>query len=167
MKRTLNFIRDCYRQRDWAASLFGIVILVTSVATLSILFSKQMQVAALKRFHLASDNYGVWAIHQFVPSMYNFENKIVFSNLATNLDDVDEQDATLITDTLNHFPARHVTFGDFRKQQFGERDHATFRMVSSFQNQRLISTWQIDKRDGILWVTRVEEQLTEASDQNE
>ena len=167
MKRTINFIRDCYRQRDWAASLLGLAILATSVAALSILFSKQMRVASLKRFHLASDNYSVWAAHQFVPSMYNFENKIVFSNLATNPDDVDDQDPTLVKDTLNHFPARRITFGDFRKRQFGEYDQATFQMTSTFQNQRLVSTWKIDKRDGRLWVTRVDEQLTEASDQDE
>ena len=167
MKRTLNFIRDCYRQRDWAASLLGVAILATSLAALSILFSKQMKVASLERFHLASDSYGIWAAHQLVPSMYNFENKIVFSNLADNFDDVDDQDPTLITQTLNHFPARHVTFGHFRKQHFGKHDQATFQMTSSFQNQRLKSTWKIDKRDGKLWVTRVDKQLTEVSDQDE
>ena len=167
MKRTLTFFRDCYRQRDWAAGLLAIAVLVTAVAAVSILFSKSMQVAALKRFHLGSKNYSTWAIHQFVPSMYNFENKIVFSNLATNLDDVDEQDPTLIKDTLNHFPARHITFGVFRKQHFGEHDQAAFRMTSTYRNQRLISNWKIDKRDGELWVTRVGEQLIETSDQNE
>lgn len=126
-----------------------------------------MRVASLKRFHLASDNYGTWAAHQFVPSMYNFENKIVFSNLATKLEDVDPQDPTLIKDTLNHFPARHITFGNYRKLHFGEHDQATFRMVSTFRNQRLISTWKIDKRDGKLWVTRTQQQLTEASDHDE
>ena len=167
MKRTLTFIEDCFRRRDWAAILLGLAILATSIAALSILFSKQMQVVSLKRFHLASDNYGIWAAHQLVPSMYNFENKIVFSNLADNLDDVDDQDPTLFKDTLNHFPARHITFGDFRKRHFAHHDRATFRMTSTFQNQRLISTWKIDKRDGKLWVTRVAEQLTQASDQDE
>ena len=173
MNRTLTFIRDCIRQRDWAASLLGLAIFATSLVALSILVSKQMQVASLKRFHLASDNYGIWAAHQFVPSMYNFENKIVFSNLATdpddldNLDDLDDQDPKLFKATLNHFPARHITFGHFRKQQFGKHDQAMFRMQSTFQTQRLVSTWKIDKRDGQLWVTRVQEQLTEASDQNE
>ena len=167
MKRTLTFIQDCLRQRDWAASLLGLAILVTAVAALLILVSKPMQVAALKRFHLASDHYGLWAVHQFVPSMYNFENKIVFSNLQTDFDDIDAQDLTLIKTTLNHFPARHVTFGDFRKKHFGEHDQATFQMMSTFRNQRLVSTWKIDKRDGQLWVTRVGEELTEASNPNE
>ncbi|MDB2686745.1 hypothetical protein N9Y42_05995, partial [Mariniblastus sp.] len=65
------------------------------------------------------------------------------------------------------FPARHITFGVFRKKHFGEHDQATFRMVSTFQNQRLISNWKIDKRDGKLWVTRLNEQIVEASDQDE
>ena len=168
MKRTFTFIQDCYRQRDWAAGLLGMAVLITAVAALSILFSKPMQIASLKRFHLASDNYGIWAIHQFVPSMYNFENKIAFSNQAENLDDVDDQDPTLITQTLNHFPAQHVTFGNYRKQHFADYNQGTFRMVSTFRNQRLVSTWKIDKHDdGKLWITRVEEQLVELSDPNE
>ncbi len=168
MYRTITFFKDCTRQRDWSALLLGFVILVAFVATISILFSQQMRIASLKRFHLASDNFPAWAAHQFVPSMYNFENKIWFSNLATDLNNVDENDATLIKDTLNHFPARHITYGHFRQKHFGDHDQAVFKMVSTYRGQRLVSTWKINKRDDTLWVTRIDEQLqTAASDENE
>jgi len=167
MKRTITFLQECYRQRDWAAGLLCLAIAVTYLAAVSILFSKPMAAASLKRFHLASDSFGLWATHQCVPSMYNFENKIVFSNLAADLDNVDEQDPTLIKSTLNHFPARIITFGDLRSLQFGKHDQATFRMVSTFQGQRLTSTWKIDKDNQCLKVTRVDELLQETSGHDE
>lgn len=167
MNRTITFLKDCTRQRDWSAALLGVAVLATAVVALSILFSNPMKVASLKRFHLGNDDYGTWAVHQFVPSMYNFENKVAFSNLSDDLPTSNEQDHTFVTDTVNHFPARRITFGNLRKKQFGEINHGTFRMVSSYRGQRLISTWKIETQDGVLWVRRVAQQLQETSDQNE
>jgi len=167
MNRTITILKDCTRHCDWAALLLGIAILATAVTALSIVFSTPMKVASLKRFHLGNDNYGIWAAHQFVPSMYNFDNKVAFSNHSSDLAVANEHDPTFTTDTLNHFPARHITFGNLRIKQFGEIDHGTFRMVSSYRGQRLISTWKIDTRDDVLLVTRINQQLQETSDQNE
>ena len=167
MNRPITFLRDCVRQRDWPAALLAIAVLATAATALSIVFSNPMKVASLKRFHLGTENYSTWAVHQFVPSMYNFENKVAFSNLSHDLVVVDKHDHTFVTDTVNHFPARRITFGNLRKKQFGEIDQGTFRMVSSYGGQRLISTWKIETRDGVLWVTRVEQQLQETSAPNE
>jgi len=159
MNRTIIFLKDCIRQRDWAAVSLGIAVLATAITAISIVFSTPMKVAALKRFHLGTDNYCTWAAHQFIPSMYNFENRIAFSNLPGDLASPDEHDDT--------FTTRHITFGDWRIKQFGETDQGTFRMVSSYRGQRLTSTWKIDTRDGVLWVTRIDQQLQETSDHNE
>lgn len=166
MNRTITFLKDCTRQRDWPAMLLGLAVLVTAATAISILFSNPMKVAALKRFHLGTDNYATWAAHQFVPSMYNFDNKVSFSNFSYDLAVVDEFDHTFTKDTVNHFPARCITFGNLRHKQFKELDRGTFRMVSSYRGQRLISTWKIEKQDGVLWVTRLDQQQ-ETSDQHE
>ncbi len=167
MKRTITFLKDCTRQRDWSAALLGLVVLATAATALSILFSNQMKVASLKRFHLGTDSYNVWAAHQLVPSMYNFDNKVSFSNFSYDLAVVDPYDHTFVTETINHFPARRITFGNHRRKQFGEIERGTFRMSSSYRGQQLISTWKIEKQDGVLWVKRLDQQVQATSDQHE
>ena len=168
MIRPAKFITESYRQRDWFA-IFLLGLVLTIVAwIISILFSSTTRQNAMQRFQLASPNFLGWAAMAPVPAMYNFENQIQFGNeLIGGEAPFDEEDESWFSKSVNHFPARRITFGNLRKKQFGEINHGTFRMVSSYRGQRLISTWKIETQDGVLWVRRVAQQLQETSDQNE
>ena len=58
--------------------------------------------AGMLRFNLLSDSFGVWALQQPVPSMYNFSNEACFGPafLAPRLNYVQ----------MNHYPPRFFTF---------------------------------------------------------
>ena len=124
-----------------------VLILAVAAWTLSIIFSPSMRDMALKRFHLGSDSYPIWAAHQTVPSMYNFENRVQFTNELLGEAAFDPQDETYIKQTMNHFPARFITFGDHLAQCFLERPQGTFEMSSTFGDTELVTRWEIQQPD--------------------
>ena len=106
--RAGKFLIHCAQQRDWfGLALFGLLIAV-AVAAVSILFSQTMKESALKRFQLASDSFPQWAVHQMVPAMYNFENKIKFSNVIDEQGHFDTSEDSYWEEAVNHFPARVI-----------------------------------------------------------
>jgi uncharacterized membrane protein YcjF (UPF0283 family) len=158
LNRIADFFRGSWAAADWSAIIFCLAIALTTATTVSILFSKTMAVAALKRFHLASESYPIWALHQCAPSMYNFENKVWFAN--SRGPEISPGDRGFYSATVNHFPARHITYGDLRSRQFLDQDLATFKMTSSFQGETLVSVWQIEKKASGVWkIKRVVQKL--------
>jgi len=63
------------RDRDWLAVCIVAPIVVYSYAILLLPLSGSVRDAAARRFHLAGWPFGVWALVQPLPSMYNFENR--------------------------------------------------------------------------------------------
>ena len=100
---------------------------------------------ALKRFHLGSDSFALWAAHQTVPSMYNFENRVQFTNELLDDAPFDANDETYVRQTLNHFPARYITFGGLLPSCFSQRREGTFEMSSTFGDTELVTRWEIDQ----------------------
>jgi len=145
MNRGWNFLSQSVRQRDPLGLAIFAVLLAVAAAAVSILFSTAMKEAALKRFQLASDNYPQWAAHQMVPAMYNFENRIKFSNVINESGDFDTQEESYFEKSINHFPARFITFGDYR-YLFAEEREGMFEMESVFGDTALVSRWEL-KRD--------------------
>jgi hypothetical protein len=166
MKRTIQFFHDIRSAKDFSGLTLSVAITASALVTISILFSQAMTDAALKRFHLASDSYPVWALQQCVPRMYNFENKIWFAASIKDLTAAEGKSDGMYEATLNHFPARHITYGDLRTRQFRQSDSAIFKMKSSFRGRHLTSIWEIKKDgSGVLRIQRVSETL--ASDGEE
>ena len=157
--RAVKFLIHCTRQRDWfGLALFGLLILV-GVSAVSILFSQTMKEAALKRFHLASDSFPNWAAHQIVPAMYNFENRIKFSNVINDQGRFDPSEDSYLESAVNHFPARFITFGDQRPVFSNDKD-GMFEMQSVFGDTSLVSRWNITHdQPGKLTVHRVEQRF--------
>lgn len=157
MKRVWHFLKASIHQRDWLGLVFLGLMIVVGAAAVSILFSRAMKEAALKRFHLASDSYPQWAAHQMVPAMYNFENRIKFSNKIDRDGRFDTSDASYIEHAINHFPARFITFGD-RRHFLSKGREGMFEMESVFGDTALVSRWVL-KRDtpGDITVHRVEQ----------
>lgn len=147
MLRSIRFLSASVAARDYVG--IGLLVLILAVAawTLSIIFSPAMRDMAMKRFHLGSDNFPVWAAHQTVPSMYNFENRIQFTNELLGEAPFDPTNETYSRLTLNHFPARFVTFGDALADCFSEQRQGTFEMSSTFGDTKLVTRWQIQQSD--------------------
>ena len=153
--RAAQFIIKATQQRDWfGLILFGMLISV-AVAAVSILFSQTMKEAALKRFQLASDSFPLWAVHQSVPAMYNFENRVRFSNVISDGGVFDESEKSYFQKTVNHFPARSITFAGQRSVLLHDKE-GMFEMRSVFGDTALISRWNVTRdSSGHLTVHRV------------
>jgi hypothetical protein len=146
MLRCVRFFSDCLNARDYLGAGFLLLILAVIGWTLSIIFSPTMRDMAMKRFHLGSDNFGLWAAHQSVPAMYNFENRIQFTNELLDDAPFDPTEKTYEKRTLNHFPARFITFGDQLASCFSNRREGTFEMSSIFGDTELVTRWKIQRR---------------------
>ncbi len=159
MNRGWSFLVQSVRQRDVLGVAVFALLIVVAVAAISILFSQIMKEAALKRFHLASDTFPQWAVHQAVPAMYNFENRIKFSNVIDESGRFDSDEASYISFAVNHFPARFITFGDYR-YVFTKGRAGMFEMESVFGDTALISRWEITRdQPDQLTVNRVHQQF--------
>ena len=159
MSRGWRFLIQCFQQRDLLGLAVLVALVVAGVAAVSILFSQTMKEAALKRFQLASDTYPQWAIHQAVPAMYNFENRIKFSNVIDKAGNFDTEEKSYLSDAVNHFPARFITFGD-QRHVFAKGREGMFEMESVFGDTALISRWEITRdQPNQLTVNRVEQRI--------
>lgn len=164
MKRAMNFLRQTIAQGDGLGIAVFLLLCGVAVATVSIVFSQTMKEASLKRFHLATESFPQWAVHQMVPAMYNFENRIQFSNVIQSQGEFDTQHPSYFTDALNHFPARFITFGDQRRV-FADGRNGMFEMKSTYGDTTLVSRWElIHQADNQIRVHRVFEQFHHAND---
>lgn len=144
MNRGWSFLIQCFQQRDLLGLAVFAILAVTGFAAVSILFSQTMKEAALKRFQLASDTYPQWAVHQAVPAMYNFENRIKFSNVISGWGIFDSTEESYISNAVNHFPARFITFGD-QRHVFAKGRAGMFEMESVFGDTTLVSRWELTR----------------------
>lgn len=145
MKRPKEFFQSIFRHHDWGAALLFSWIIVVVGWSISMLFSTVMKDMALKRFHLASESFLCWAVNQSVPAMYNHENQIQFSNQLLGDEPFGSNDATYVKETLNHFPARFITFGNQIPRCFQRQQQGTFEMRSRFADTTLTTRWEIQK----------------------
>lgn len=159
MNRGWSFLIQSFKQRDFLGlAVFGVLVAV-GFAAVSILFSQTMKEAALKRFQLASDTYPQWAVHQAVPAMYNFENRIKFSNVIDKAGNFDPAEESYVSDAVNHFPARFITFGD-QRHVFANGREGMFEMESVLGDTALISRWEITRdQPNQLTVNRVDQRF--------
>lgn len=90
-----------------------------------------------------------------IPAMYNFENRIQFTNEMIGDGEFNTEHESWFKFHLNHFPARAMTFGDFAPTCFGSVRRGTFEMSSRYQETELVSRWEIsDGADGKLQIHR-------------
>lgn len=159
MNRGWSFLIQSAGQRDVLGLAVLAFLIAAAGAAVSILFSQEMKEAALKRFHLGSDSYSQWAVHQAVPAMYNFENRIKFSNVIDQAGTFDADEDSYISDAVNHFPARFITFGD-QRHVFTNGRTGMFEMESVFGDTALVSRWEITRdQPNQLTVNRVFQQF--------
>ena len=119
-----------WNTKDVASKILLTVIVGVSIWIAALPLSSTVQETYLRRFHLSSPNFAVWAIQQPVPAMYNFENRVWASQMPADFVELydsmhpdpthgqstnaAEQDKGIETDPVNHFPTRAFTFGHTR-----------------------------------------------------
>lgn len=157
MFRPAEFIAESFRQKDWLALLMLVIAVVISGWVGSILVLQSTRESAMRRFQLASPSWAQWAALAPVPSMYNFENHIQFTNEDIGEGPFDAQHESWFACPANHFPARCITFGEFAPTFFAETRSGTFEMSTRFRETELISRWQIREIDGTMQVHRYPE----------
>jgi len=131
-----HFLKQIWNSRDIPSAILLLAILAAGLWMAALPLSTQVQQTFLRRFHLASSSYPVWAIQQTVPSMYNFENKYWFSHRPMSQDVIDQlaseetrivntkgistvrrntgSETEIVSNMVNHFPTRVATFADER-----------------------------------------------------
>ncbi|MDM4016363.1 hypothetical protein [Roseiconus lacunae] len=118
------------------------VAIVVSIATVSVWlllmpFYPAIARMTMRRFHLTTDSFALWAIQAPVPAMYNFGNQYEISDLPDGL-------ITPVLDStrpryINHFPTRLLTFANGRYSLCHEGRHCYLTVRSSYRGQTLVS----------------------------
>jgi hypothetical protein len=138
MFRFTEFMIQSFKQRDWFALLLLTFVLGIAGWIVSMPFSATTREHAIRRFHVASPSFPVWAAMGPVPSMYNFENRAQFTNELIGDGPFNEEHKSWFSSQLNHFPARILTFGDSTARYFREIQE---QPDGSMHIQRLEENW--------------------------
>lgn len=135
--------------------IFLMLICCAGAWLVALPLSSSVQEMYLKRFHLASNSFGTWAIQQTIPSMYNFENKYWFMQQRISQSDLDElansetrvlikdPDAKIKSNMLNHFPTRVATFAD-KRIQLKDDPRGFFYFRSRYRHKEIRTTYKLD-----------------------
>lgn len=123
------------RSRD---PLFVVIVFGICVVTIWLLlmpFYSAIARVTLKRFHLSSDSFAIWAAQAPIPSMYNFGNQYQIRDLPEGL-------FTPVLDSrrpryINHFPTRTLTFANGRFALLSPGQDRWLTFWSSYRGQRL------------------------------
>lgn len=154
----LTKLSEFVHQKDWLGMFVVALGAIIACWAVSILFSQTTRELAMRRFQLASPSFTSWAAISPVPAMYNFENRVQFTNELAGSGPLNESHDSWFENPVNHFPARCMTFGDFASQCFAENRQGTFEMSTRFRGTELISRWEItENSDGVMTVRRVSE----------
>jgi hypothetical protein len=109
------------------ALLLSVTILITGI-----FFSPDLQKMMMNRFHWRDSSFVRWSLLQFVPSMYNFSNRIEITPGASSKQ-------------VNHFPIRMITFNTTTRQLLYENG-GNYRVTlsSSYHDTNLVTVYDLE-----------------------
>ena len=101
-----------------SVSIFYGVLFCIVLLCMSINFFPSAQKIAMRKFHLTLRPFSIWALWQFVPSMYNFHNELFVTTepLPLSLKGRDGQE--VLHFSVNHYPLRMIYFTSSRRSAF-------------------------------------------------
>ncbi len=160
-----QLFKQIWTTKDVSSAVLMAFIGGIALWVIALPLSTTVQDAYLKRFHLASPNFVAWSIQQTVPSMYNFENRVCFSDvefseqeisaalvrdpntkLPTVVGPVDEDDTPQVPqpvfETINHFPTRSFTFAN---AIFEHKDNLNgyFYLTTRYRGREIQTTFEM------------------------
>lgn len=152
-------IGKLFRDDPIYASIVSLVVVVAAWLLLTpVIPGVAMQ--TMRRFHLRSPNYPIWAAQFPIPAMYNFANRYRIANLQSlesefgvmQLGDVESQPPTMTQPMTpwryaNHFPTRVITFADGRYRYLRGGQSHRFEFESRYRGQTLRSVYELQFPD--------------------
>ncbi|MCA9137967.1 MAG: hypothetical protein KDB00_14445 [Planctomycetales bacterium] len=123
------------RSRDPLFVVIVVGIVCVTVWLLLMPFYPAIARMTMRRFHLSSESFAVWAAQAPIPSMYNFGNQYEIRDLPEGL-------ITPVLDStrpryINHFPTRILTFANGRYELLRKGQDRWTTYWSSYRGQRL------------------------------
>ena len=118
------------------ATDYGFIAIVGFVAAIVVWlllmpFVPTIAESTINRFHFRTQSFPLWVIQQPIPAMYNLANHYE----VTRESETGEKEI-LESGTINHFPARVVTFANGRYRTLHERQACDLQVTSSYRGQR-------------------------------
>ena len=152
MVHRFKILWELIRQRDFPTIGLCFAIFLTGVFLLSLPFCPWSQRQIMQKFHLKSDTFAAWAVFQFVPSMYNFDNETWVSQhpFPNQFDDDWNKDRSdTIHYWLNHYPLRYASFSnDMRAKYRKSGQPVYFYIRSRYRQNEMISVYELESPDG-------------------
>ena len=123
------------RRRDPLYVLILLGVCTVSLWLLLMPFFPAIARVTLKRFHLQTDSFALWAVQSPIPAMYNFGNQYEIRDLPDGL-------ITPVLDSsrprfINHFPTRVLTFANGRYSLLHPGQDRWLTFWSSYRGQTL------------------------------
>lgn len=123
------------RSRD---PIYGLILFATIAVAIWLLlmpFYPAIARVTMKRFHLTTESFALWAAQAPIPAMYNFGNRYEIRDLPEGL-------ITPVLDTtrpryINHYPTRVLTFANGRYTLLHPGQDRWVTMWSSYRGQTL------------------------------
>lgn len=142
----VKLVNNIWRQKDLSSLAMLILIGGVAIWILALPLSRTVQDCYLRRFHLATPSFPLWAMQQAVPSMYNLENRYWCCTEPVDAEHLwDQKSGASVakSNMANHFPTRVITFGDARRfiRMNGE---SNFYIESKYRGRKLRSIYTLD-----------------------
>ncbi|TWT91355.1 hypothetical protein [Neorhodopirellula pilleata] len=171
------------RRPDWGYRAFLIGSIASAVWMLLTPVVPFVSDCLMRRFHLRTASYSAWALQQAIPPMYSFRNTVEVRNVPLDVMDSGWLDPFLLdpladpisplgvtgsntttsnrfgviaSRTINHFPAREITFANTRYRYFSEPENRSqadrwFVLESTYGSRSLRSTYELHLHNGRSW----------------
>jgi hypothetical protein len=126
--------------KDKGAVVFYAALLAVFIFISCLPFSSALQKTAMAKFHLTVKPFGRWALLQFVPAMYNFQNEVYwsFTPLAELSDPALSGMSTHLS--VNHYPLRMIYFRMNRQAVIYDRPVYIY-LRSLYRGRQLITSY--------------------------
>ncbi len=125
---------------DRGVVLFYSMLLAIFLLLAGINYSPYLQKMAMRKFHFVSQPFAQWALCQFFPSMYSFQNEILISQYVLPSDYQGSLTGDSVRLTVNHYPLRMLYFAVPREQIVS---HAPFYAYARtvYRQQEIVSSY--------------------------
>lgn len=166
---------------DWGYRGIGLIAFVVASWMLMTPWVPFVSDCLMRRFHLRTNSFAAWSAQQIVPPMYSFHNTVVVRDLPLDiaesglidpfwLNPLSQPDGTvpdgapprvkpwgvISQRTVNHFPAREITFANTRYQHFSEPENPSQSdrwvvLESTYRGRSLRSVYEMHLQNRRYW----------------
>jgi hypothetical protein len=138
-----SFARSLRANSDGFGAAIACAIALYVALTLALAVSPTTQQWLMRRFHLGSASFALWAAAQPSPWMYNFENRVLVAPRPLSRAELEAPPDGLRWEQVNHQVARRITFCDGRARELKEPGDHYFYLESRYRDQRVRSAFHV------------------------